>query len=75
MNLSNVDDYIPPRREYSRKYNQENKDKINEKKRKYTTEKIECECGLVISRSSKYNHVKTPYHQLEILRKNGGIYK
>ena len=44
--------------EYHKKYNTENKDKINEHKRK----KFTCECGCIISINHKSNHMKTQKH-------------
>jgi len=41
-------------------YYQRNKELINEKRR----EKINCECGSVISRDNKYRHLKTRKHLL-----------
>jgi len=45
-------------KEYCQQYYEQNKDKI----KAYKSEKIHCECGAVITRSGKSQHLKTKKH-------------
>ncbi len=44
--------------EYMKQYHQQNKDHRNEMRNK----RIECECGCVISKGHKWEHIKTKKH-------------
>ncbi len=44
---------------YQQNYREENKDKINEKQK----EKIKCECGCMVNKSSLLRHQKSPKHK------------
>ena len=46
----------------SREYYEQNKEKIAEKK----NEKITCECGCIINKSSKVRHLKSKKHDIQI---------
>ena len=49
-------------RERDRKYYEENKEKINNQKKIYSTEKITCECGTIISKGCLSKHLKRKIH-------------
>jgi len=59
-NTNCVNKRIPDRekKDYDKKYRDENKETINFKQR----EKITCDCGIIISRSRLSKHIKTQRH-------------
>ena len=61
-------------KDFYRDYNEKNKEKIKQKRKllyhenkteiiKYRTEKVTCECGVVICRGSLSTHKKTQKHK------------
>ena len=48
--------------DYHKEYYEQNKEKIAEKK----NEKITCECGCIINKSSKVRHLKSKKHDIQI---------
>jgi hypothetical protein len=65
-----VNKRIPDRekKEYNKKYREENKETLNSKQR----EKITCDCGIIISRSRLSKHVKTQTH-LKLMKEINNI--
>jgi len=68
----------PQRQAYFKQYQHQNADKKKAKDKErykqhkaYLSEKIECECGVVISRGSKNGHLKSKKHFKLIQSKNG----
>lgn len=49
-------------REYQKEYHQQNREKKSENRK----EKITCECGCIINKSSKAKHLKTKKHDIQI---------
>ncbi len=67
-------------KDFYRDYNEKNKEKIKQKRKllyhenkteiiKYRTEKVTCECGVVICRGSLTVHKKTQKHKNLLLQK------
>ena len=49
---------LPHLLESNKKYREENKEKVNEKHRLWAKEKFHCECGAIIRRDRKNEHLK-----------------
>jgi len=67
-------------KDFYRDYNDKNREKIKQKRKllyhenkkeiiKYRTEKVQCECGVIICRGSLTVHRKTKKHQKLLLQK------
>ena len=57
-------------REYQALYRQNNKEKVREYTKKWNKQKIQCECGIIITQSSMHYHKKSKRHQKMIDNKN-----
>jgi hypothetical protein len=54
----------------ARAYQRKHKDSVNKYHSEYSKEKWECECGCIITRGSKYTHLKSKKHANLINKKN-----
>ena len=60
----------PTINEKRREYYKHNKEKVLQQNKLYRQEKIECECGSVISKALKKDHLKTNKHQQYLQNQN-----
>jgi hypothetical protein len=57
-------------REYQALYRQNNKEKVREYTKKWNKQKIQCDCGIIITQSAMHYHKKSKRHQKMIDNKN-----
>jgi group I intron endonuclease len=64
-NMKNSDKISAHNQQYKQKYNAvpENKDKVRQQQKKWSKERITCECGKVVSKACIYRHRKRRFHQ------------